>query len=143
MDPNNAIRPDYVLDEFQEERQQLIDEGLTEAQAIRSLTVLWNVNNNAERAHWAARQEHLEEAHQQAEEDDTQRQQDLRDEEEAAHIEDRKKNKNKYAPLKRIKIPTDPTVLQLSTPSEGSKPAITVSYTISPTRDSTTLRLQP
>ncbi|KAG1726644.1 uncharacterized protein EDB91DRAFT_1086727 [Suillus paluster] len=70
-------------------------------------------------------QEHLEEARQQAEEDDAQRQQGLRDEEEAAHIEDRKKNKNKYVPLKRIKIqPTLPSS-RPSMPSEGSKPAIT------------------
>ncbi|KAG1753474.1 hypothetical protein EDB19DRAFT_1598848, partial [Suillus lakei] len=65
-----------------------------------SLTALWNVNNNAERARWTARLERLEEARQQAEEDDAQRRQDLKDEEEAARLEDRKKNKNKYAPLK-------------------------------------------
>ncbi|KAG1725658.1 hypothetical protein EDB19DRAFT_1643919 [Suillus lakei] len=100
MDPNDAVRPNYTLEEFQEERQQLIGEGLTEEQAIQSLTALWNVNNNAERACWAARLERLEEARQQAEEDDTQRRQDLKDEEEAARLEDRKKNKNKYAPLK-------------------------------------------
>ncbi|KAG2742869.1 hypothetical protein P692DRAFT_20750409, partial [Suillus brevipes Sb2] len=111
MDPNDAVRPNYALEEFHEERQQLIDEGLTEEQAIRSLTALWNINNNAERVRWAARQERLEEARQRAEEDDAQRLQDLRDEEEAARLEDRKKNKNKYAPLKRIKIPTDPTIL--------------------------------
>ncbi|KAG1722656.1 hypothetical protein EDB19DRAFT_2029286 [Suillus lakei] len=111
MDPHNAVRPNYASDEFQVERQQLILEGLTEEQAIRSLTALWNVNNNAERARWVARQEHLEEARQQAEEDDAQRQQDLRDEEEATRLEDKKKNKNKYAPLKRIKVPTDPTIL--------------------------------
>ncbi|KAG1736195.1 hypothetical protein EDB19DRAFT_1896106 [Suillus lakei] len=78
MDPNNAMRPNY----------QLIGEGLTEEQAIQSLTALWNINNNAER-----------------------RLQNLRDEEEAARLKDRKKNKNKYAPLKHTKIPTDPTII--------------------------------
>ncbi|KAG0707219.1 hypothetical protein DFH29DRAFT_871789 [Suillus ampliporus] len=89
------VRPDYALEEFQEERQQLIVEGLTEAQAIRTLTALWQVNNNAEKARWATRLER----------------QDLRDEEEATCLEDRKKNKNKYAPLKRTKVPTNPTIL--------------------------------
>ncbi|KAG1718305.1 hypothetical protein EDB19DRAFT_1920878 [Suillus lakei] len=111
MDPNDAMRPNYALEEFHKERQQLIGEGLTEEQAIRSLTALWNVNNNAERVRWAARQERLEEARQQAKEDATQRLRNLRDEEEAARLEDRKKNKNKYAPLKHTKIPTDPTIL--------------------------------
>ncbi|KAG1894567.1 uncharacterized protein F5891DRAFT_1166135 [Suillus fuscotomentosus] len=56
------------------------NEGLTEQQATRSLTALWNFNNNAEKVH-------LEEA--------PQRLQDLKDEEEATRLEDRKKNKNK------------------------------------------------
>ena len=111
MDPNNAIRPDYALVEFQGERQQLIDEGLTEQQAIRSLTVLWTLSNNAEKERWATRQERLEEARRRTEEDEVQRQQDLKDEEEAARLEDRKKNKNKYAPIKRGKVPSDPTIL--------------------------------
>lgn len=111
MDPNNAIRPDYTLPEYQEERQQLLDEGLTEQQATRSLTALWIFNNNAEKARWTAKQEHLEEARQRAEEDEAQRLQDLKDEEEATRLEDRKKNKNKYAPIKRGKVPSDPTIL--------------------------------
>ncbi|KAG1875508.1 hypothetical protein DFJ58DRAFT_909995 [Suillus subalutaceus] len=81
MDPNDAVRPNYALEEFQEERQQLIGEGLTEEQAIR------------------LRKTTPKDC------------QDLRDEEEAARLEDRKKNKNKYAPLKRTKVPTDPTIL--------------------------------
>ncbi|KAG2338135.1 hypothetical protein BDR05DRAFT_952128 [Suillus weaverae] len=99
MDLNNVIRPDYMLGEIHEGQQQLIDEGLTEAQAIQFLTMLWNVNNNTEKAHWRA------------EEDDIQRQQDLKDKEEAVHLEDRKKNKNKYAPFKYIKVPSNPTIL--------------------------------
>ncbi|KAG1720826.1 uncharacterized protein EDB91DRAFT_1256809 [Suillus paluster] len=99
MDPNNAIRPDYTLPEFQGERQQLIDEAL------------WNFNNNTEKVRWTARQQHLEEARQRAEEDEAQRQQDLKDEEEAVRLEDKKKNKSKYMPIKRGKVPSDPTIL--------------------------------
>lgn len=111
VNPNEAIRPDYALAEYQQERQQLINEGLSEQQAVRSLTALWNVNNNAEKQRWADRQDRLHEARQQAEEDELQRQQDRRDEEEAARLEERKKNKNKYAPIKRGKVPSDPTIL--------------------------------
>ncbi|KAG1733020.1 uncharacterized protein EDB91DRAFT_1057674 [Suillus paluster] len=103
MDPNNAIRPDYTLPEFQGERQQLIDEGLSEQQATQSLTALWNFNNNTKKVRWAARQE--------PEEDEAQRQQDLKDEEEATQLEDRKKNKSKYTPIKCGKVPSDPTIL--------------------------------
>ncbi|KAG2135753.1 uncharacterized protein EDB93DRAFT_1254254 [Suillus bovinus] len=111
MNSNNAVRPDYTLPEFKGEWQQLVDEGLSEQQAARSLTALWNFNNNAEKARWADRQERLEEARQRAEEDEAQRQQDLKDEEEATHLEDRKKNKNKYAPVKHGEVPSDPTIL--------------------------------
>jgi hypothetical protein len=83
------------------------------------LTVLWNVNINAERARWTASYERLEEARQLAQEDNTQRQQDLRDEKGATCLEDKEKNKNKYAPLKYIKIPTDPTILLPNMQSVG------------------------
>jgi hypothetical protein len=43
-DPNLARRPDFTLDEHQQARQLLIDEGLSEEQAARSLAALWTVN---------------------------------------------------------------------------------------------------
>ncbi|KAG1889270.1 hypothetical protein F4604DRAFT_1876970 [Suillus subluteus] len=95
VNPNNAVRPDFALEEHQEERQQLIDEGLTEEQAIRSLRALWNLKNDADRDHWEIRQRRLEAERQQVEEEELQRQQDLKDEEEAARLDERKKNKTK------------------------------------------------
>ncbi|KAG1904559.1 uncharacterized protein F5891DRAFT_1183983 [Suillus fuscotomentosus] len=111
VNPNEAVRPDYALAEYQHECQQLINEGLTKQQAVQSLTALWNMSNNTERQHWADRQDRLRKACQQAEEDKLQKQQDCKNEEEVARLEERKKNKNKYVPIKRRKVPLDPTIL--------------------------------
>ncbi|KAG1861227.1 hypothetical protein F4604DRAFT_1522492, partial [Suillus subluteus] len=46
-----------------------------------------------------------------AEQEELQRQQDLKDEEEAVRLDERKKNKNKYAPIKCGKVPSDPTII--------------------------------
>ncbi|KAG1880939.1 hypothetical protein F4604DRAFT_1922565 [Suillus subluteus] len=45
------------------------------------------------------------------EEEEEQHQQTLKDKEAAAHLEECKKNKNKYAPLIRAKVPSDPTII--------------------------------
>jgi hypothetical protein len=110
-DPNEAIRPDFTAQEHQESRQQLIEEGLSEEQAARSLTALWVLNNNADKEHWATQQQRLREDHQRQEEQEDQERQLLKDEQEAARLEERKKNKNKYAPLVRGKVPSDPTII--------------------------------
>ncbi|KAG0696195.1 hypothetical protein DFH29DRAFT_813293, partial [Suillus ampliporus] len=109
--PTWPVRLDFALEEHQEERQQLIDEGLTEEQVIWSLKALWNLKNNADRNQWEIRQGCLEAKCQQAKEEDLQKQQDLKDEEEAAHLDERKKNKNKYAPIKCGKVPSNPTII--------------------------------
>ncbi|KAG1750890.1 hypothetical protein EDB19DRAFT_1629076, partial [Suillus lakei] len=75
------------------------------------LAALWNLSNNADKAHWTERQEHLEHLHRREEEDKEQQQQTLRDEEEAACLEDHKKQKSKYAPLIQGKVPSEPTVI--------------------------------
>ncbi|KAG2031912.1 hypothetical protein BDR03DRAFT_1095272 [Suillus americanus] len=106
--PNDAVRPDFTTEEHQPARQQLIDEGLTEDQAERTLASLWTLANNADKEHWAVKQQQLRAIRQQ-EEDEEQRLQLLCDEEEAARREDRKKNKNKYTPLKRGKVPNSPS----------------------------------
>ncbi|KAG2122851.1 hypothetical protein BD769DRAFT_1777056 [Suillus cothurnatus] len=82
--PNEAIRPDFVTIEHQEARQQLVDEGLSEEQAAHSLTALWTLKNNTDKVRWAEKQERLENLQQGEEEENEQRQQALRDEEEAA-----------------------------------------------------------
>ncbi|KAG2744352.1 hypothetical protein P692DRAFT_20878405 [Suillus brevipes Sb2] len=62
-------------------------------------------------AHWALRQQCLENLRQQEEQEEGNRLQLAKDEEEAARLEERKKNKNKYAPVKRVKIPSDPSII--------------------------------
>jgi hypothetical protein len=109
--PNEAIRPDFATIEHQEAHQQLVDEGLSEEQAARSLTALWTLKNNADKVRWAEKQERLENLRRGEEEENEQRQQALRDEEEAARLEERKKNKSKYAPLIRAKVPSDLTII--------------------------------
>ncbi|KAG1724499.1 uncharacterized protein EDB91DRAFT_1087430 [Suillus paluster] len=96
-DPNITIRPDFTLIEHHEARQQLVNEGLTDEQAACSLTALWTVRNNADKMH--------------EEEEEEQQQQTLKDEEEAARQEERKKNKAKYVPLIRAKVPSDLTII--------------------------------
>jgi hypothetical protein len=97
-DPDLARRSDFTLDEHQQARQPLIDEGLSEEQAARSLAALWTVNNNADKERWNDQQDRLDAARRQEVEEE-QRQQNLKDEETAARLEERKKNKNKYSTL--------------------------------------------
>jgi hypothetical protein len=109
--PNLAVQPDFTLQEHQLAHQQLVDGGFMDDQAARSLAVLWTLANNADKERWNLRQERLQEAREREEEEEEQRQQLRREEAEAARLEDRKKNKNKYAPLVRGKAPSDPTIL--------------------------------
>ncbi|KAG1735878.1 uncharacterized protein EDB91DRAFT_1083512 [Suillus paluster] len=102
-DPNEAIRPDYTSDEHQQAREQLVNEGFTEEQAIRSLASLWTLTNNADKQCWALRQERLETVRQCEAQEEEQRQQACEEEDEAARLEERKKNKNKYTPFGRGK----------------------------------------
>ncbi|KAG2756751.1 hypothetical protein P692DRAFT_201859668 [Suillus brevipes Sb2] len=100
--PNEAIRPDFTTVEHEEARQQL---------AARSLASLWTLTNNADKERWAEEQERIRELRQREEEEEDHRNQTLREEGEAARLEERKKNKNKYAPFTRDKVPSDPTIL--------------------------------
>ncbi|KAG1838515.1 hypothetical protein DFJ58DRAFT_633951, partial [Suillus subalutaceus] len=113
-DPNKQVVPDYTLEEHQPARQQLIAEGFTDDQAARSLTSLWTLTNNAAKERWATRQQRLEAIRQQDKQDKQDkedRQQALKDEEEAVRLEEQKKNKSKYAPIKRGKVPSDPSII--------------------------------
>ncbi|KAG1905049.1 uncharacterized protein F5891DRAFT_944509, partial [Suillus fuscotomentosus] len=110
-DPNEAIRPDFALDEYQEARQQLVEDGITAEQAACLLAALWTINNNADKECWALKQRQARLTRQREEDEEEERLQQLREEQEAARLEERKKNKNKYAPLVRGKVPSDPTIL--------------------------------
>jgi hypothetical protein len=98
------------LQEYQLSCQELVNEGFTDDQAARSLAVLWTLTNNADKEHWNLRQERLREVREREDKEEEQRQQVHSEEEEAACLEDRKKNKNKYTPLMRRKAPSDPTI---------------------------------
>ncbi|KAG1730170.1 hypothetical protein EDB19DRAFT_1641454 [Suillus lakei] len=111
QNPNEAIRPDFTIQEHQDARQQLIDEGLTVDQAARSLAALWTLANNADKERWALDRQRRYEVEQREDEEEEERRQLLKDEQEAARLEERKKNKNKYAPLVRGKVPSDPTII--------------------------------
>jgi hypothetical protein len=110
-DPNQAVIPDFTLPEYQDARTQLVDDGLTEVQAARSLAALWTITNNAAKGRWAKRLEREEAERRRAEEEEELRQQALKEEEDAARLEDRKKNKNKYAPVCHAEVPSDPVIL--------------------------------
>ena len=111
QDPNLAIRPDFTSDEHREAREQLVTDGLTDEQAARSLASLWTIANNMAKATWAQGLERHEANRMRVEEEAQQQQQALEEEEEAARREDRKKNKNKYAPVRRAEVPSDPVIL--------------------------------
>jgi hypothetical protein len=110
-DPNQAIIPDFTSLEHQDARNQLVDNGLTEDQAARSLAALWTIGNNAAKGRWAERLEREQAERRRAEEEEELRQQTLKEEKEAARLEDRKKNKNKYAPICHAEVPSDPVIL--------------------------------
>ncbi|KAG1792713.1 hypothetical protein EV424DRAFT_1453706 [Suillus variegatus] len=110
-DPNEAIRPNFASEEYNDARQQLIEDGINAEQAARSLAALWTINNNADKERWALKQRQERLARQREEDEEEERLQQLKDEQEAARLEERKKNKNKYAPLVRGKVPSDPTIL--------------------------------
>ncbi|KAG2349433.1 hypothetical protein BDR05DRAFT_872371 [Suillus weaverae] len=109
--PNLAVRPDYTSQEYEASRQQLVEDGLTNDQAARSLAALWTLANNADKERWDLRQQHLREMRQREENEEEEQQQHLKEEEEAARQEERKKNKNKYMPIVCGKAPSDPTLL--------------------------------
>ncbi|KAG2367603.1 hypothetical protein BDR07DRAFT_1246784, partial [Suillus spraguei] len=113
-DPNEAERPDYTTEEHQAARQQLVDEGLTNEQAARSLAALWTLSNNAAKEHMRQREEDDEEQRQQLlieEQDISKLKQPVQSCTALCTREDRKKNKKKYAPLVRGKVPSDPTII--------------------------------
>jgi hypothetical protein len=110
-DPNEAVLPDFTSDEYQPARQRLVQDGLDDGQAARTLASLWTLENNAAKERWALRQQRLENLRQQQEQEEEDRLQLAKDEEEAARLEERKKFKNKYAPVKRVKIPSDPSII--------------------------------
>ncbi|KAI6020588.1 hypothetical protein EDC04DRAFT_2575922 [Pisolithus marmoratus] len=102
-DPNLAIRPDFTSEEFLDACLQLTNDIVDDEQATRLLRSLWDVQHAKDVQRWDAwKDEEAQEARdlaKQAAEELAQQQCRLWDEEEAMLVEERKKNKAKYAPI--------------------------------------------
>ncbi|KAG1728834.1 uncharacterized protein EDB91DRAFT_1239297 [Suillus paluster] len=113
--PNLAIVPDFQSNEHVEAHAQLVNDTVDEQQAAELLASLWRIQNNTDKIYWNARlqeEAHTAEAeHRQAAEAEDQRQQTLLAEQEAAILEERKKNKSKYTPIRNIDILSNPIIL--------------------------------
>ncbi|KAF8837954.1 hypothetical protein BDN67DRAFT_908269, partial [Paxillus ammoniavirescens] len=114
-DPNDAVVPDFTTEEHVDAHQQLIDNGIPEAQASTVLVNLWTQANEKDKARWAERvvQEALaeEEADRRTAEDEAQRQREVDKEDAKILQEERRKNKGKFAPVKHVKVPLEPIIL--------------------------------
>ena len=110
-DPNLLVLPDFSTAEHEEARIQLVNDGVTDEQAARTLASLWTISNNAAKVHWANRLEQIAAEQRRVEEEEGRCAQVLADEQEAARLEERKKNKTKYTPVQHAEVPSDPTIL--------------------------------
>ena len=113
--PHHDECPDYMLQEFEEARLFFTVEGKTDQEAAALLRSLWDFNHNKVIVAWdRQRAEEIEaqlEIREQAEQD-VERQHLLREqEEEQTKQEERKKYKNKFAPIPDRPLP--PTALLL------------------------------
>ena len=107
--PHEAIQPDFAAEEHAPQRQLLREGGLAEDQAVALLSNLWVTANLRDRAEWDCSQEQRALAQLEAEQAAHQEIERQRQEEEAlreaARLEDRKKNKKKFAPVIDAPIP--------------------------------------
>lgn len=110
-DPNLAVALDFTANNFVDERQVLIDIGLTEQQAATVLHNQWTAQNNWDKVTWqqkqwdaaaaqVAVQERADQLRVQEEEEDTLILQD-----------EKKKNKVKFAPIPDTPVSSRPLVL--------------------------------
>lgn len=106
--PHNAVPPNFALPEFEAQRQVLTDGGVAENEVVALLTKIWSANNNRERAAWVQRQTKRK----QAEEEEAQRRRQAEaDLLETARLEERRKNKAKYNPIRDVPVPSGPIVV--------------------------------
>jgi len=110
-DPNHAVMPDFALVEHEEARLHLIDLGLTHEQVVLSLQSMWAITNDSAKRCWVDRLEQEAANCRRAEEEEELHLHLLKDEQDAAHSEERKKNKSKYAPVCDANVPSDPVIL--------------------------------
>ncbi|KAG2148160.1 uncharacterized protein EDB93DRAFT_1085123 [Suillus bovinus] len=114
-DPNLAVPPDFESEEYTLARAQLINETTNDQQAAKILENLWHIQNNADRRWWSARiceeAEGAEEERRHIAEEEAQWQQTLLTKQEAAVLEEWKKNKSKYAPIRNAEVPSNLIIL--------------------------------
>ncbi|KIO01107.1 hypothetical protein M404DRAFT_151051 [Pisolithus tinctorius Marx 270] len=111
-DPNQAVQPDFSTEEYNKACLQLVSDTTDNEQAAQILGSLWEINNNKERAQWAAHRadeaRRAQEANKQAAEEQAEEQCCTHKEEEATHLEEWKKYKAKFTPICNVKAPTGP-----------------------------------
>ncbi|KAI5994249.1 hypothetical protein F5J12DRAFT_785813 [Pisolithus orientalis] len=111
-DPNQAIWPDFSTKEYNKARWQLVSNTVDNEQAARILESIWEINNNREKVQWAAHKAEeawqAQEIEEQAAEEHTEQLQCAHKEEEAACLEECKKYKAKFTPIRNVKAPTGP-----------------------------------
>ncbi|KIK74218.1 hypothetical protein PAXRUDRAFT_176387 [Paxillus rubicundulus Ve08.2h10] len=113
-DPNGAVILDFTTEEHIDAHQQLIDNGIPEAQASTVLANLWTQANEKDKAQWAERV--VQEALAEEEVADMQLKTKLSarevDKEDAKILQEECcKNKGKFTPVKHVKVPLEPIIL--------------------------------
>lgn len=115
LNPNDAVPPNFASDAFIEDCQWLIDHGLTEDLATATLSDLWTIQNNKDRATWAIHQEEIAQADHETQvhtEALTAEKLHLQEEEESLLLwEEHKKNKAKFAPIPDHPASSQPIIL--------------------------------
>ncbi|KIO07514.1 hypothetical protein M404DRAFT_24013 [Pisolithus tinctorius Marx 270] len=110
--PNLALQPDFTTEEYQEARLHLINDVVNDQQAANILASLWVLNNNKDKLNWQARKEReaqrVQDEAEQAEEERVELQRRRLEEAETARAEERKKNRVKHAPIRKVGVPSGP-----------------------------------
>ncbi|KAG1790870.1 uncharacterized protein HD556DRAFT_1241373 [Suillus plorans] len=113
-DPNLNICLDYASVPFAAARNQIINENVSEVQAVQILQNIWEVANDVEKVLWREQlevdREQLQQQRLLQEEQEDRLEQEKLEEEETARKEERKKHKHKYMPIQATGIPDEPSI---------------------------------
>ncbi|KAF8554745.1 hypothetical protein OG21DRAFT_1394763, partial [Imleria badia] len=113
--PVNMAAPDFAGPEFVAQRDLLSNGGVPDDQIITILRNIWSANKAREREVLLRRQADQELAQQNqeqaAEAEEQRRRQEEVDLLDAARLEERKKNKAKYNPVRDVPVPSGPIII--------------------------------
>ncbi|KIO04615.1 hypothetical protein M404DRAFT_26070 [Pisolithus tinctorius Marx 270] len=114
--PHEATCPDFTSEKYLQARECLLNDAINHEAAANQLELLWTVNNDLERQEWdrqtLAEQEANKERERLAAEERERLWQELKREQEIALQEDKKKYRNKYAPvLQDVAVPMDTIIV--------------------------------